>query len=58
MDRFEVMAAFEPCPAASPFSTLPCVALEKQQCECSAAALSFNSQKEETDLVFGCGGGR
>lgn len=53
MDRFEVMAAFEPCPAASPFSTLPCVALEKQQCECSGAASSFNSQKEETDLVVG-----
>lgn len=53
MDRFEVMAAFEPRPAASPFSTLSSVALKKQQCEFTGAASSFNSQKEETDLVVG-----
>lgn len=44
MDRLEVMAAFESCPAGSLFSILPGVALGKQQCECSGAAASFNTR--------------
>lgn len=53
VDRFEVMEAFGPCPAASPFSPLTGVDLEKQQCECAGATSSLNRQKEQSDLAAG-----